>query len=74
MYANDLAYSKTATEDAYNAAVNEKNSLMIAWQMVEEGGILKPLFPVCVTTRDFVFKNHIPMEIGNGCVSRLLCV
>ena len=65
MYANDLAYSKKVTERMYNEVVNEKNSLMIAWQMTEQAGTLKPLFPVCVTTRDLIFRNRVPMEIGN---------
>ena len=65
MYANDLAYSSTVSKAEYIADASSKNALAIAWEMTEEMGELKPLRPVCVLTKDLLFDNLEPMEIGN---------
>lgn len=65
VYSNDLAFHPKATDESYSKDTLTKNSLSISWRMVEEGGQLKPACPVCVLTRDLLFTNSLPIEIGN---------
>lgn len=68
MFANDFGYYHGLRDkEAYNESSdqgNRGNILQIAWRMEEREGRLMPLYPCLVTSRDFLFQNQEPMEIG----------
>ena len=65
MYANDCAYSPSATEQSYRATSPAKNVLQIVWRLdLNEQGQLAPTWPVVVLLRDALFTNVEPMEVG----------
>jgi hypothetical protein len=65
MYANDLAFSGSVSEDNYRHDSNRVNSLFIAWEMELSNGCLKPTIPYCVFNKPLTFSNIKPIEIGN---------
>jgi len=64
MYANDCGYSEEADEAEYQKQADIKNVLQITWRLIEQGGKLVPSWPVVVTSKDVVFENKEPMEVG----------
>ena len=79
MFANDFGFHDSVRgKEAYNERSEGQgqsaapgsyycgcgNILQIAWRMEDREGRLMPLYPCLVTSRDFLFHNQEPMEIG----------